>query len=118
MPIVSVEQVTQGMVLAGPVVDRRGRLLIPAGKSLTDRHVGALKMWGIPHVEIEGEGGEDDNPSPVEPHLLEQARAELEPFFARTNGEHPFIGLLFDYCTLRRARARQKEHQEAGANVA
>jgi len=118
MPIVSIEQVTTGMVLAGPVVDRRGRLLIPAGKSLTDKHLGALKMWGIPHVEIEGDDVEDDSTSPIEPHLLEEARAQLAPFFVRVNREHPFAGLLFDYCTIRRARNDQKQNQEAGANVA
>jgi len=118
MPIVSVEQVTPGMVLSGPVVDRRGRLLIPAGKSLTEKHVGALKMWGVPNVEIEGDDDGEGTVSPVEPELLERAYAELAPFFARVNREHPFAGLLFEYCSIRRARKAQKEHQEAGENVA
>jgi len=92
------------MVLAGPVSDRRGRLLIPAGKSLTEKHMGALKMWGVVQLEIEGDGPGDDLPSAVEPELLAQVEAELTPFFEHADLNHPFVAKLFDYCALRRAR--------------
>ena len=118
MPIVSVEQVVPGMVLSGPVVDRRGRLLIPAGKSLTEKHVSALKMWGVPHVEIEGDDEEAHDVGAVDPQLLERARAELRPFFIRLDRDHPFVGLLFEYCSIRRAKGWHVQQKKAGEDVA
>lgn len=112
MPMISVDQAAPGMVLAGPITDRRGRLLIPAGKSLTDKHMNALRMWGIAQLEIEGDEPEDATPSAVEPALLAQAEEDLKPFFSHADLSHPFMQKFFDYCALRRAR---KIHQDEAA---
>jgi hypothetical protein len=47
------------MVLAESVSTFRGRLLLPAGTTLTDKHIEKLKAWGVSEAEIEGH----DDPS-------------------------------------------------------
>ncbi len=109
MTVVSVDHAEPGMVLAAAVTDRQGRLLIPEGKELTDRHVNALRMWGVTHVDIEGGGDLNDGYGAVEPELLHDAETYLHGHFSRTDIEHPFVALLFEYCVTRRAHQLQKQ---------
>lgn len=46
------------MALAADVQDRRGRLLMPSGVTLQDKHVRSLRMWGVTHVDALGEAME------------------------------------------------------------
>ncbi len=103
MPIVSVDQATPGMVLSNPVTDRRGRLLIPAGLALSEKHVNALKMWGIVSLDIEGDE-EVEVVVNVSPEALEAARAELMPLYRHTDLDHPFVHKLFEHKAQHRAR--------------
>ena len=103
MPIVSVDQAAAGMVLANPVTDRRGRLLIPAGQALSDRHVDALKMWGVASLDIEGDE-EVEVVASISPEALEAARAELSPFYRHMDLDHPFVRVLFDHKAQQNAR--------------
>lgn len=103
MPVVSVDQAMPGMVLSGPVTDRRGRLLIPAGQALSDKHVNALRMWGIASLEIEG----DEEVEPVvavSSEALEAARVSLHPLYRHTDLTHPFLRQLFEYCAEKKAK--------------
>ena len=51
-----------GMTLAAPVHDRSGRLLIPAGMTLQDKHLRVLRAWGVSEVRIQ-----DGDPPATEP---------------------------------------------------
>ena len=113
MPIVSVDQAAPGMVLSNPVKDRRGRLLIPAGQALSDKHVNALKMWGIVSLDIEGDD-EPEVPTAISPEALAAARERLMPVYRQTDLNHPFIAQLFDY----RVRKLAVEIETAGAQTA
>ena len=42
------------MVLAESVSTFRGQLLLPAGTTLTDKHIEKLVAWGVAEAEIEG----------------------------------------------------------------
>ena len=103
MPTVGADQATPGMVLSNPITDRRGRLLIPAGQALSDKHVNALKMWGIVSLDIEG----DEEPEVVvkiSPEALETARAEQHALYRHTDLTHPFVRQLFEHRVHQRAR--------------
>lgn len=88
MPRVNIDQARSGMVLAAEVRDRRGRLLMPDGKTLTERHLEAFRMWGVSFIEILGE----DIPEAAEPVLDEAtlARADeiVRDLFAVAGLEH------------------------------
>ena len=51
---VSVDDLTAGMVIAEEMRDQQGRLLMPAGTELTERHLRAFQLWGIMTVRVLG----------------------------------------------------------------
>lgn len=53
---VTLDQAREGMVLASPVVDRLGRMLVGAGAAFDARMLLRLRSAGITTVEIEAEG--------------------------------------------------------------
>ena len=117
MAVVSLEKIQAGEVLAADVHDSNGRLLIPAGKELGDKHLNALRMWGVSHCEIEGDGPEEDETAEIDPAILEEARRVVEALFVHNDahGDHPVVALLRDAALLRTARelaSRQVEPAE------
>lgn len=114
MPVIPIDRAEVGMVLAEPVKDRRGRLLLPAGRVLEERYLEALPMWGVSHVAVEGEGGGGEASAPpvfretLQPWALAQATHELEELFAHANRSHPLLAFLHRSRVLRRALALQR----------
>lgn len=109
MAVVHIDNLASGMVLSRNVCDRSGRLLLPAGAELTDKHFSIFRMWGVLEVEIVGESIAEDteaSPSPsaeIDPELLAEARGEVERLFIYNDPEHPAIKELMRICTERRA---------------
>lgn len=102
--VVSVDDLEAGMVLADEVRDQQGRLLMPSGTELTDRHLRAFQLWGILSVRItSGDASEPAEP-PVSAADLEAARALVTGRLRHTDAAHPFIAELVQLCTLREAR--------------
>lgn len=90
------------MVLAADVLDKRGRVLIPAGKELVEKYVTALPAWGVTRIEVEGDDI-DGAAAEVEPWAVDEATTELEGLFQKSNRGHPDVDNLFDACVSRRA---------------
>ncbi len=106
MPVIDVSLAQPGMVLAADVLDKRGRVLIPAGKELVEKYVTALPAWGVTRIEVEG----DDiagAAAEAEPWAVDEATAELEALFQKSNRGHPAVDNLFDACVSRRAAQLQ-----------
>ncbi len=57
------EALESGMVLAEPVINRFGQLLIAQGARLSTRHLNVLKTWGVQMILIQG--GEPNGDHPV-----------------------------------------------------
>jgi len=109
--LIDVSQAQAGMVLAADILDMRGRVLIPAGAELKDKHVRALPAWGVSRVEVKGD---DVEAAPTaEPWAIEAAKAEVEAVFALSNRGHPAIDALLATCTQRAAARIQASKQEA-----
>ncbi len=102
MPVIDVSLAQAGMVLAADVLDKRGRVLIPAGKELAEKYVAALPAWGVTRIEVEGDDI-DGADAEVEPWALDEATTELEGFFRKSNRGHPAVDALFEVCVARRA---------------
>jgi len=109
--LIPVEQAEIGMVLSAPVNDRRGRLIMPAGRALEEKHLDALPMWGITHIEVEGDGSDSqgDPRDEIEPWALARAGEEMSHLFLHANVSHPVVRELRAIQTVRRARALQQE---------
>jgi hypothetical protein len=106
--LVHIDNLAPGMVLARNVCDRSGRLLLPAGAELSEKHFGIFRMWGILEAEIVGESpATEDHETPVnlelDPVALAKAREEVEILFVHNDFEHPAIKELMRLCVDRRA---------------
>ena len=107
MGIVTLERVQPGMVASAPVTDRRGRLLIPADVPLTERHIQALQVWGVAHIEVEGEPSHDEVQSSLDPEQEAQLRAEIDERFGAYNANHPVLEALRECAFQRASRAER-----------
>jgi hypothetical protein len=59
---VSFENLVPGMILAEPVLNRLGQILLSKGSTISPRHLTVLKTWGIKVVAIEGGGDQVKDP--------------------------------------------------------
>lgn len=114
MATIDVSHAQAGMVLAADILDKRGRLLIPAGKELSERHVGALAQWGVDRIEVEGDGPEGAAGGEIEPWAVDQAASEIDLLFSRVNRQHPMMESLAEACVQRRAAALQADATQGG----
>ena len=103
MALVTGDQVHPGMVVATEVTDRRGRLLIAAGRELSERHVQALRLWGVTHLEVEGDGFEDDPPVDEDPQVVAAAEQAVDEILKHNDPAHPFIAALRKTAVKRKA---------------
>jgi len=55
---ISVEEAQVGDIVADPVQDENGRVLLPAGAKLSPAVLSRLKGWGVVNLSIEGDDGE------------------------------------------------------------
>lgn len=100
MATIELSRARPGMVLGADVLDKRGRLLVPRGIELKEKHLNAFPAWGIDRIEIEGEG---DASSALEPWACEAAEREVASLFERANTSHPAMAALRDACARRLA---------------
>lgn len=112
MPRVNLDQVRSGMVLASEVTDRRGRLLMPGGRTLTDRHLAAFRMWGVATIDILG----DEVPEPSElvfdEATLARADEMVRDLFAVAGLEHALLRELGAVARTRIARELMRADRE------
>ena len=111
-PQVSVDALEPGMLLAEEVRDQQGRLLMPAGTELTERHLRAFQLWGIFNVRIRSADGESDPAEiPVTPAELAEGEALVLARLRDTDPAHPLIAELVRLCAEREARRLAQERQ-------
>jgi hypothetical protein len=83
--ILKIDELKPGMILAEPVVNQAGSLLLEKDISLTKRRIWMLKTWGIDKVSIEGkskEGGKTAIETELE--IRETIEKELRAKFEDT----------------------------------
>lgn len=106
MALVAVDSLETGMVLAGDVLDRNGRMLLGAGVELTQKHLVIFRTWGITEVNISGvdsdDEGEDSLSAEVDPEALATAQERLLPLFALAGTEHPVMRELLRLAAIKK----------------
>lgn len=101
------------MVLASHAKDPNGRLLLPAGEKITDKHIRTFMAWGIPEVDIEDNKNEAGTGKPAvgkAETFPRELMEEVDELFRYSNGKHPAIKELVDLCKLRKMKSRQGGH--------
>ena len=94
MPIFQSQDLKSGMILAREVQNHSGRILLPEGTVLTEKHILNLKAWGITEADIQGEdAGFDSTPEAVkiDPQKMARAKKEVGALFCLSNQDHPAI---------------------------
>ncbi len=54
------EEITDGMILAEPILNKNGAALLPAGAKLKKSHIKLLKVWNIKSISIESDKLEEE----------------------------------------------------------
>lgn len=96
---VSLENLRTDMVLAADIVDGGGRLLLPTGTALTEKHLRYCQMWGVADADVVGDVAADAASSPpLDPALVAEVEAATLLRFAHAGRDHPAIAALFEHC--------------------
>lgn len=106
MAIVTIDNLAPGMTLRSNVCDRSGRLLLPAGNELTEKHLKIFRTWGVIEADIAGDDpGVADQPfsgDDIDPERLAEAESAIAALFVHNDPEHPAIRELMCLCVQRR----------------
>ena len=97
------------MVLAEDVKDRSGRLLIPRGTALVEKHLKIIKMWGVVEAEVKDTDSRMINASAMktfDESTLAAASEVVRKRFCHADADHPAIRELISLSVQRTASGR------------
>jgi len=101
------------MEVADDVIGPGGRLLMPAGTVLTEKHIQAFESWNVPSASIvsetDGNGASGVAPPPLDPAHERRIRDR----FRHNDLEHPFIACLLQEILGRAARTAAPDAHES-----
>lgn len=106
MAFVHIDNLVPGMILKQDVCDRSGRLLLPEGSELTDRHLVIFRTWGVLEVEITADSDSENlqlQHEEIDHELLAVVEASIKPLFMHNDPEQPAIKELMRICIARKA---------------
>lgn len=97
MRTVPADQLEPGMVLAKPLQDLSGRVLLAARTELTARYIQRIRRWGFEEVALEGEGDEEEEIPvvgyPVFNRSWDQIEADVRGRFVKARASAPVARL-------------------------
>ncbi len=87
MPLVKIDNLKPGMVLAAELKTPDGRVLLPAGAELTDNHIAQMKRQGVEEAQVRAVYSDED---------LRRASGWVKNFFLYVNHEDPIMAKLYE----------------------
>ena len=107
MPKLKIEQLQEGMVVAVDVRNMDDMLLLPAGCTLAEKHIGILEAWGVTDVEVVAADDLVDNSDPLSklpPEEIARLTAETKALFWQLDATSPVQMEIFQLILRRTAR--------------
>jgi hypothetical protein len=107
MPKLKTELLKEGMVVASDVKNMDNMLLLPAGCTLTEKHIDILQSWGVTEINIKAAEGVDEPADPLTrltPEELQRLTEETRALFFQPDEANPLQKGLFQLILRRRAR--------------
>ncbi|MFO7726962.1 MAG: HDOD domain-containing protein [Desulfonatronovibrio sp.] len=95
MAMEDVQDLVPGLILAGDVVTPNGRLLLPRGIVLAEKHISYLKKWGIARVNILEKKGSQSQGDEIKKIITEEIEGFLSPVYSRNDFQHPVVRLVY-----------------------
>ena len=109
MGIINLEDIQEGMILAGDIIDRSGRVILAGGNTISEKHLRVFRMWGITEANIKGYEKEElaaNIVAQLDPLLFQEVENQIRERFRHADMGHPFIKELFHLLTIRLVRRR------------
>lgn len=101
-----IDELTPGMTLEEAVKNANGTVLIPSEVDLSEKHIRALKMWGIVAVAVKSDAQQGaGSGGSMDPALLEKAKEAIKSVFVHANTDHPVMAEIFKQAAIRHARS-------------
>lgn len=97
MGVLHINDIKEGMVLAGDITNRHGNILLKAGSALSAKDILILKTWGITEIDVEGVDRDKVQQREMEslsPEVLEKIEGELAELFPEV-ADNPIIQELY-----------------------
>jgi len=97
-----IDQIQVGMTLGKDLLSPQGRMLLPKGTMLTDKHLRICKVWGVLEAEIEESPQSDIAPqqrTEIDPKIISAAEEVAATLFLHANQDHEAIRELLDIFT-------------------
>jgi len=110
MPMLNLDALEPGMVLAEDLTTPDGRMLLPKGAVLSEAHLRTCRVWGIPEAAIQGE--DEDYPtsfSQIDPEVLDVCKLLAARRFVLNPTTHPAVREVAKLFVLRQARGLTPE---------
>jgi len=107
MPILTLDDILPGMVLAEDLATFDGRMLLPKGAVITDAHLRTFRIWGIAEASIQGDDDEDGYPTSfdqIDPGVLDVCKIMAARRFLLNPSSHPAVKEMARLYVLRQAR--------------
>lgn len=109
------DDVKPGMMLNEAVKNNNGQMLLDEGAVLTEKHIKAMKMWGIMDVSVkdsgeieEGQSGENINPA-----QLEKAKKIIKDRFCLTDLDSELMSTIFNRAAIEYVRENKVDPDES-----
>jgi len=107
MAKVKVSDLQSGWVLAEDVHDLNGRFLMGKDCELTEKHIRALRAWGVNSIQVSGDDiPESGSAVEIPEDLLTAVQTEQEKRFAHADMQDDFTKELLHQSILYIARSR------------
>lgn len=74
---VTVDEVEEGMLLAEPIRNNFGQVMMPVGHQIKAQHMRLLKIWNVNGIVIKMSNEEEEN-SALSPEEIKKIKEELE----------------------------------------
>ena len=107
MPLVKIDDLQPGMVLAEELKTPDGRVLLPAGAELVENHITLMKRQGVEEARVR---------AMFTPEDMERAVKWVKNFFLYVNHEDPIMAKLFELAARKTAEAMAEGFVPAGVD--
>ena len=111
MAKIKLRDLKEGMVLADPVRDHNGNMILSAGQKITGKHLKIFGAWGIVEVDVEGNaqvGAQNGSPEDGLQKTSPGVEKAVKDLFRHADTEHPAMAELLELCILRKMNFSQE----------